>query len=1113
MNELDIFADALELQAPEERARYLEQVCGADEHLRQRIDELLTAHAHTGAFMTSPAADGIAPAAVSEGPGTLIGTYKLLEQIGEGGFAVVFMAEQTQPVRRKVALKVLKPGMDTRQVVARFEAERQALAIMDHPNIAQVFDGGQTASGRPFFVMELVRGIPITEFCDSRHLPVRRRLELFMNVCHAVQHAHQKGIIHRDLKPSNVLVTLHDDRAVVKVIDFGIAKALGQPLTDKTLFTNFAQMIGTPIYMSPEQAQLSGLDVDTRSDIYSLGVLLYELLTGTTPFTKEQLGKAPYDEICRIIREEEPPKPSTRLSTLGQAALTVSADRQSDPARLHQLFRGELDWIVLKALEKDRNRRYETANALAMDLQRYLADEPVVACPPSKLYRLRKLVRRNKGPVVAASLVLLALVGGMIGTTWSTIRATNAEASVRDEARQKEHALAAAQQNERDAKDQLFLALWNQARAGRFSRQMGQRLDSLAALAKAAEIRPDERLRDEAIAALALPDVRRVPGWHTSSIESDTVAYGAHYRLYAGADSKGKICIRSIPDDREIRSLQAAPLLGSYLHFSPDDRFLVALEESRRFRIWRVEDGQPGLHDEVSGCRAHVFSGDGRRLAVAKQDAIVCFDLATGFEIKRWPVSAPVQSMAFHPDAGKLAVGFLNPHALTVFDAATGEILRELPVGPVAGQIVAWQPGGECVAIGGSDGRIQIWDIADSRRLTVLEGHAQNISTLAFHPHEDLLASHGWDGQLLLWEASSGRQLMRLTSVSPPHFSPDGRLLGLTWQGDQIDLLHYTPSAEYRTLVSSAGPRRGGIGYGDISADGRLLVVGMDDGARIWNLQSGREITKLPAGTSYAFFDGGAVGPTSSAGGLLTGGSAGLQRWPVAEFDPAGTRLRFGPPRQLSRLPHAFFARTPDGHTLAAATDEGRANALIDLQTGAAPRNLGSHPNGEIRALSGDGRWAASSGWHSELVRLWNLASGKMVHEWVVGKQTHVAFTPDSRTLIICRGDGFSFWDVESLQLVRRLPRDITHYPGWPAFSPDGTMMALEMSPGIIHLMEASTGRTIAKLEDPHGDRATWQGFTPDGAQLVVVAKYASAVHIWNLQSLRAQLKAMKLDW
>jgi serine/threonine-protein kinase len=421
MNEREIFEAALEMP-PEERRAYLDGACGENTALRQRLRALLGKHDHAGSFLEKPAVDVRATVdeqPISERPGTIIGSYKLLEQIGEGGFGVVFMAEQMQPVRRKVALKVLKPGMDTRQVVARFEAERQALALMDHPNIARVFEGGETASGRPYFVMELVKGLPITNFCDQSQLPVRERLELFISVCQAVQHAHQKGVIHRDVKPSNVLVTLHDGTPLVKVIDFGIAKALGQQLTDKTLFTQFTQMIGTPLYMSPEQAALSNLDVDTRSDVYSLGVLMYELLTGTTPFDRERLQTADYDEIRRIIREEEPPRPSTRISTLGQAATTVSTQRKSEPGRLSRLFRGELDWVVMKALEKDRNRRYESASALAADVQRYLNDEAVQECPPAVGYRLRKFVRRNRTALALAGSVLFVVVSLGAGAGWA----------------------------------------------------------------------------------------------------------------------------------------------------------------------------------------------------------------------------------------------------------------------------------------------------------------------------------------------------------------------------------------------------------------------------------------------------------------------------------------------------------------------------------------------------------------------------------------------------------------------------------------------------------------------------------------------------------------------
>jgi serine/threonine protein kinase/tetratricopeptide (TPR) repeat protein len=431
MSEREIFVAALAKSDPRARAAYLAQACGDDAALRRRVDSLVHEHEQLGSFLESPAASQASAtteeAPRSEEPGSVIGAYKLLEQIGEGGFGVVFMAQQQEPIRRKVALKVLKPGMDTRQVITRFEAERQALALMDHPNIAKVLDAGQTPSGRPYFVMDLVSGLSITDFCDQQQLTPRERLELFVSVCEAVQHAHHKGIIHRDLKPSNVMVTLLDGTPLVKVIDFGIAKALGQELTDKTLFTGFAQIIGTPLYMSPEQAAPNSVDVDTRSDIYSLGVVLYELLTGKTPFDKERLREVGLEEIRRIIREEEPPRPSTRVSTLGQAASTISSCRKSDPKRLSQVLRGELDWIVMKALDKDRKRRYETASAFVADVQRYLNDEPVQACPPSAGYRFRKFLLRNRR-AVAVALATLAIGGLFVGLiTWRELDRIAAE--------------------------------------------------------------------------------------------------------------------------------------------------------------------------------------------------------------------------------------------------------------------------------------------------------------------------------------------------------------------------------------------------------------------------------------------------------------------------------------------------------------------------------------------------------------------------------------------------------------------------------------------------------------------------------------------------------------
>jgi serine/threonine protein kinase/tetratricopeptide (TPR) repeat protein len=451
--EESLFARALEIESAAERAAFLDRACADNPALRAELEALLRAHEQSGDLLDMPeSATRTADQPAREAPGAALGPYKLLERIGEGGMGTVWMAEQQEPIRRRVAVKVIKEGMDSRQVLARFEAERQALALMEHPNIAKVLDAGRTPSGRPYFVMELVKGQPITTYCDERRLGVRERLELFADVCRAVQHAHQKGVIHRDIKPSNVLVAPYDGRPVVKVIDFGVAKATGQRLTDKTLFTGFGALVGTPEYMSPEQAEVNNQDIDTRSDIYSLGVLLYELLTSSTPLTRKWLQEAALLEVLRAIREEEPPRPSTRLSASKDSLASISAQRQTEPAKLTRLVRGELDWVAMKALEKDRNRRYDAANGFAMDVQRYLADEPVQACPPSARYRLGKFVRRNKGRVTAAVAMLVLLLVGTAVSTWQAVRATRAEENTGEALAQ----TTAAQAQTREALDTLM---------------------------------------------------------------------------------------------------------------------------------------------------------------------------------------------------------------------------------------------------------------------------------------------------------------------------------------------------------------------------------------------------------------------------------------------------------------------------------------------------------------------------------------------------------------------------------------------------------------------------------------------------------------------------------
>jgi eukaryotic-like serine/threonine-protein kinase len=469
VNESEVFKNSLRIATPTERAAYLDEACANQPLLRAGVAELLRLHAADSGFLEHPATslgateelpraagasgDQRAAHSLAEQPGTLIaGRYKLLEEIGEGGMGRVWMAQQTEPVKRLVAVKLIKSGMDTRQVVARFDVERQALALMDHPNIAKVFEAGATDAGRPFFVMELVKGVPITRYCDEHHLTPRERLELFIPVCHAVQHAHQKGIIHRDLKPSNVLIALYDDHPVPKVIDFGVAKATGQQLTAQTLHTSFGAVVGTFEYMSPEQASFNQLDVDTRSDIYSLGVVLYELLTGSTPFGRKELERVGIEEMLRVIREQEPSKPSTKLST--SAGLPrLAANRGTEPKRLTAVVRGELDWIVMKALEKDRGRRYETANGLAQDIKRHLHDEPVLACPPSYGYRLRKFSRRNRAAALTVAAVAAALLVGTTVATWQAVRASRAESRALAERDKKEYARADADAARRKAEE------------------------------------------------------------------------------------------------------------------------------------------------------------------------------------------------------------------------------------------------------------------------------------------------------------------------------------------------------------------------------------------------------------------------------------------------------------------------------------------------------------------------------------------------------------------------------------------------------------------------------------------------------------------------------------
>ena len=657
--EESIFAEALNKSSPSERAAFLDDVCGADAALRARVQNLLSSHENAGSFLNEqplPPGDTTDIGPLTEVAGSVIGRYKLLQAIGEGGFGVVYMAEQKEPVRRKVALKIIKLGMDSKEVIARFEAERQALALMDHPNIARVFDAGTTETGRPYFVMELVKGVPIAEFCDKNQLPARQRLEIFTAVCQAVQHAHQKGIIHRDIKPSNVLVTLHDGKPVPKVIDFGVAKALNQELTEKTLFTTFGHMIGTPQYMSPEQAEMSGLDVDTRSDVYSLGVLLYELLTGTTPLEARKLRSAGYAEMQRIIREEESPLPSVRVSTLGERLSVVAKDRHCDPKQLSQLLRGELDWIVMKTLEKDRTRRYETASSLARDVERYLNNEAVEACPPSAVYRMRKFAYKYRTPMQMAVACLLLLVAGVLASAWQAIRATAAEKLALANADAATLNAAIATQQKQQAKEA--------------ERKAESQRDELAAL--------NEKLRrlnyitdmnlarhawDENNVTLAeelLDRHRPKPG------ETDLRGFEWHYLRRLG--------------HRDLRTVNAHAAVANTVAWTPDGKRLVSVGITSagnegftppgEIKLWDAATLTP-LALRLEGATRDVFTGalspDGKLLAAGCRDKkIRVWNIETGELIATLEgyTGDFISQVVFSPDGNHLASRAISLNAI-----------------------------------------------------------------------------------------------------------------------------------------------------------------------------------------------------------------------------------------------------------------------------------------------------------------------------------------------------------------------------------------------------------------------------------------------------------------
>jgi WD40 repeat protein/serine/threonine protein kinase len=1041
----EILQEAAEILDPAERAAYLEQACGGDETLRAEIESLLRAHQEAGTFLNSPALElqGILNASgCVEGPGAIIGRYKLLEQIGEGGMAVVYMAEQEHPIRRKVALKIIKLGMDTRQVIARFEVERQALALMDHPNIARVLDAGATETGRPYFVMELVRGIPITEYCDKSRLNTRQRLELFIQVCHAIQHAHQKGIIHRDIKPSNVLVTVRDGTPVPKVIDFGIAKATNQRLTEKTVFTRFAQMIGTPAYMSPEQAEMSELNVDTRTDVYSLGVLLYELLTGATPFDPDQLCQAGYAGIQRIIRETEPPKPSTKLSTLGQTLIVVAQYRQTAPETLSKLVRGDLDWIVMKALEKDRTRRYETPNELGMDIERHLSSRPVSAGAPTKSYRLQKFVRRHRIALTASLLIVAALVTAFVTTSIMWLRADKAG----------KRAVAALLQSQ-------------------YSLYISNLRAAQSAIAHPVSAAARDYLNH-------CPEEFRHWEWR-------------HLNWLT---------------DRSIRTFRGHDYSVYLVAFGPDGRhiFSVGKDEpgiSVTIKVCSADTGEqllPLRGERPFGIRfGGALSPDGRRIVVCDSSGMKMYDAATGAELLRFERNSvgfrlpppAITSIAFSPDGTRIvaasarALGSdggpprLDPESslVGVFDVSSGNMLTTFTGHRESATSAVFSPDGQRIASGSLDKTIKVWDANTGAELLTLRGHESRVLSVAYSPDSKWIVSGSDDGTVRVWDASTGAGLRILRGhgreVCSVGFSPDGKRI-VSCSGDTTVRLWDAATGEEQGILLGAANSAA------FSPDGKYVVSGGCDGTiKLWDAERVEEPLVLRWDESPARAL--AFSPNSRL--LVSGSDDGTVR--IWNTDTGEAVLAFhGHERSV-----ASVAFSPDGKSVVSRGGD-KAVRLWDTNTGEELMSFKTEGGVGPVAFSPDGRRIVSGGWE-RIIRIRDAVTGtELAHSAGYGEYVSLlALTPDGKGALLRTHEHITLWDVETGKQIPWAPPRIPQ-PGF-AISPDGKRIVSgifdQTDKTTIELRDAATGEALLAFGRYEGRLEFSFTFSPDGERIV----------------------------